>query len=159
MKAGRRKFLAAVAASTVSCGGRKSPWRFFTSEEARTVQALCECIIPADQDPGAGWAGVARFLDLQLVGFHKALQKTYRDGLAAVDRASREKFGARFAQLNADNQTALLLQLEKQRAPFFDLLVSHTMQGFYGSPRHGGNREAVSWKMLGVPYPPIRGQA
>ena len=22
------------------------------------------------------------------------------------------------------------------------------MQGFYGDPRHGGNREGVSWKML-----------
>jgi gluconate 2-dehydrogenase gamma chain len=32
------------------------------------------------------------------------------------------------------------------------------MQGFYGDPRHGGNREGVSWKMLGLPYPPIRGR-
>ena len=29
---------------------------------------------------------------------------------------------------------------------FFDLVLSHTMQGFYGDPRHGGNRERVSWK-------------
>jgi gluconate 2-dehydrogenase gamma chain len=32
------------------------------------------------------------------------------------------------------------------------------MQGFYGDPRHGGNRDRVSWKMLGVPYPPVRGR-
>jgi gluconate 2-dehydrogenase gamma chain len=41
---------------------------------------------------------------------------------------------------------------------FFALILSHTMQGFYGDPRHGGNRERVSWKMLGLPYPPIRGR-
>jgi len=38
-------------------------------------------------------------------------------------------------------------------------VVSHTMQGYYGDPRHGGNRDAVSWTMLGVPASPIRGRA
>ena len=41
---------------------------------------------------------------------------------------------------------------------FFAYVVDHTMQGYYGDPRHGGNREGASWKMLGLPYPPIRGR-
>jgi hypothetical protein len=32
------------------------------------------------------------------------------------------------------------------------------MMGFYGDPRHGGNKDRVSWKMLGVADPPIRGR-
>jgi gluconate 2-dehydrogenase gamma chain len=32
------------------------------------------------------------------------------------------------------------------------------MQGFYGSPRHGGNRNYVSYKMLGLEYPVVMGQ-
>ena len=36
---------------------------------------------------------------------------------------------------------------------FFDLLLTHTRQGFYGDPRHGGNRDLVSWKMVGLPFP------
>ena len=32
------------------------------------------------------------------------------------------------------------------------------MQGFYGSPRHGGNRNYVSYKMLGLEYPRVIGQ-
>ncbi len=43
-------------------------------------------------------------------------------------------------------------------AEFFGYVVDHTMQGFYGDPRHGGNRDGVSWKMLNLPYPPIRGR-
>jgi len=35
-------------------------------------------------------------------------------------------------------------------------LVDHTIQGFYGGPRHGGNRDAVSWRMLGLPTAPVR---
>ena len=32
------------------------------------------------------------------------------------------------------------------------------MQGFYGSPRHGGNRNYASYRMLGLEYPPVLGQ-
>jgi len=32
------------------------------------------------------------------------------------------------------------------------------MQGFYGSPRHGGNRNYASYKMMGLEYPRLIGQ-
>ena len=41
---------------------------------------------------------------------------------------------------------------------FFARLVRYTMMGFYGDPRHGGNRQHVSWRMLGVSPVPIRGR-
>jgi gluconate 2-dehydrogenase gamma chain len=37
-----------------------------------------------------------------------------------------------------------------ERDSFFEMLIDHTMQGFYGSPAHGGNRDGASWKMLGI---------
>ncbi len=151
MKSRRREFLAAVAASTVACGGHPSRWRFLTQQEADILEAVCSRIIPADRDPGAAEAGVVDFIDRQLSGFYKVHQKTYRDGLASL--------GASFVTLNAEQQTAILRGLEKKHSSFFDLAVTHTMQGFYGSPRHGGNRDQMSWKMLGVPYPPVRGRA
>lgn len=151
MQSKRREFLAAVAASTVACGGHPSPWRFLTQQEADILRAVCGRIIPTDGDPGAVEAGVVDFIDRQLAGFYKAHQKTYRDGLASL--------GAPFLKLTPEQQTSALKALEKKRAPFFELVVTHTMQGFYGSPRHGGNRDAMSWKMLGVPYPPVRGRA
>jgi gluconate 2-dehydrogenase gamma chain len=170
----RRKFIqaaaaAAAAAPLISCNGTSSPWRFFTAEEAQTLAALCEQIIPSDQDPGAAWAGVVNFLDRQLCGPYKRFRATYRQGMAGVDESSRSLFGKRFVELRAGEQEGVLKGLEKGSAPgetwkrlssteFFDLLVMHTMQGFYGDPRHGGNREGVSWKMLGLAYPPIRGQ-
>src|SRR5579871_3699725 len=96
----RRKFLqlgasAAVAGSTVSCSSSRSRWRFLTPEEAGMLEALCELIIPTDQDPGARWAGVVRFLDRQLAGFYRPLAKDYRQGLAAVDQTSQALFQAR----------------------------------------------------------------
>jgi hypothetical protein len=33
------------------------------------------------------------------------------------------------------------------------------MQGYYGSPRHGGNKNWASWRMLKIPTAPVRGRA
>jgi gluconate 2-dehydrogenase gamma chain len=148
---------ATIGGTAVSCSSGR--WRFFTPEEARTVDAICEQIIPSDQDPGAHQAGVVNYIDLQLTKHFKSLQKTYREGIAAVDSISTARFSRRFADLNFAEQTEVLRNAEKKAKPFFDLVVAHTMQGFYGDPRHGGNRDAASWKMLGLAFPPVRGRA
>jgi gluconate 2-dehydrogenase gamma chain len=49
--------------------------------------------------------------------------------------------------------------LEQHERRFFELVRNHTMEGYYGSPRHGGNRDAVSWRMLGLDEPPVLGRA
>jgi gluconate 2-dehydrogenase gamma chain len=159
----RRTFLgaglSAATGAAISCGGaRNSAWRFFTASEAQTVEAICEQIIPADRDAGARQAGVVDYIDIQLTRHFKRYRKTYRQGLAAVDSASRAKFGKRFAELPADRQTEALIEVEENSRAFFDLILNHTRQGFYGDPRHGGNRNMASWKMLGLPFPPVRGR-
>jgi gluconate 2-dehydrogenase gamma chain len=165
----RRQFLnaslsAAVAGSAISCGAGPgghlgaSPWRFFTAEEGQTVDAICEQIVPADRDPGAREARAVNYIDLQLTRPFKRYRKAYREGIAAVEAASRKKFGGRFVELPAGQQTEVLTDIEKSAAAFFELILTHTRQGFYGDPRHGGNRNRVSWKMIGVPFPPIRGR-
>ena len=78
----RRRFIQVAAsgtAATVSCGGQKSRYRFLTNAEADTLAAVCDVIIPPDQDPGASQAGVVRFIDRQLDGFHKKLRKQYHN--------------------------------------------------------------------------------
>lgn len=152
-----------------ACGRNQTPWRFFTLDEARTLAALSDQIIPPDQDAGASWAGVVIYVDRQLCGPFENLQTIYRRGLAGVDESSRTLYGNVFADLDSNQQIELMHRLEQGRAPgavwqsassaeFFSYVVDHTMQGFYGDPRHGGNREGLSWKMLGLPYPPIRGR-
>jgi len=171
----RRVFLqaaiaaAAAAGTGVACSRNRTPWRFFTIDEARALAAISDQIIPPDQDPGASWAGVVNYIDRQLCGPFQNLQTTYREGLSAIDQTSRSLQGKLFADLDSHQQIDLLNALEQGRVPktiwqrrssaeFFRLVVDHIMQGYYGDPRHGGNREGVSWKMLGIPYPPIRGR-
>jgi len=158
----RRRFIVAGLAGTAAgCAHSKSPWRYLTVAEARTLEAVCAHIIPHDQDPGAVEAGVVVFIDRQLTCFYKPLQKTYRQGVAAIDQESMHSAGQAFADLPSASQLDVLRRIEQNPATkaFFDMLVAHSMQGFYGDPRHGGNRERVSWKMLGVASPPLRGRA
>jgi len=159
----RRHFLqlaatAAASSVVVSCGRHNGPWQFFTPGEARTIAALCEQIIPTDQDPGASGAGTIYYIDSQLVGHFRKLQSAYRNGIAAFDAACRTAQGSPFADLPFDRQTAFLNGLPGSLQPFFNMVLDHTMQGFYGDARHNGNRDAVSWRMLGIPVIPIRGR-
>src|SRR5215472_8817497 len=101
----RRQFLGMGAAATiggtaVSCSqSNAGRWRFFTPAEALTADAVCEQIIPADQDPGAHDAGVVNYIDLQLTKHFKQHRDTYRQGLAKVESISQAKHGRRFAEL------------------------------------------------------------
>jgi len=63
------------------------------------------------------------------------------------------------AASTAEQQVATVRMLEKEQRRFFELLRNHTMEGYYGSPRHGGNRDAVSWRMLGLAEPPVLGRS
>ena len=157
------------AAILTACGQPPRRWRYFTEAEATLVSAICQQIIPADDFPGAVEAGVPVFIDRQLAGRLKRHQEAYRAGLAGVQGTSGAMFGRNFETLKFDDQTTVLKAIEAGKVPagkwrgasartFFNLIRDHTMQGFYGSPRHGGNRDYVSYRMLGVDYPQVIGQ-
>ncbi|HPG39288.1 MAG TPA: gluconate 2-dehydrogenase subunit 3 family protein [bacterium] len=170
----RRRFIGQTAAglgvvSLLGCSAHFSHWRFFTEEEAKLVEAITGQIIPADDDPGAIEAGVVFYIDKQLVGPLAAYQADYRRGLPLLQHTCRKMFGKTFLELKWEEQTTVLKALESgnvdqqewgEQSPqrFFSLLRDHTMQGFYGSPRHGGNRNYISYKMLDLDMPYIIGQ-
>jgi gluconate 2-dehydrogenase gamma chain len=169
----RRSFLtisAAAAAATTACTqAPKSTWRVLADNEAAILDAWTACLIPTDQDPGAREANVIRFIDTQLAAKFKKNREAYRAATAGIDSAARKLHARGFLELEAAAQTALLSSMEKGEAPrdafpkdggkgAFDMVLAHTMMGFYGNPRHGGNRDYASWTMLGVPPMPVRGR-
>lgn len=175
LKYPRRQFIKTVGVAAggavllPGCSKRVGRWRFLTDAEADTLAAICEQIVPADEDPGAIDAGVPNFIDKQLSGPYRRFQEAYRSGLAGVDETSRAVFGKSFRSLKWEDQTSVLKALEAGKAAgstwqtqsartFFDLMRDHTLQGFYGSPRHGGNRDYASYRMLKLDYPQIIGQ-
>jgi len=142
---------------------------FFNEEEARIVEAISARIIPGDRsNPGAREASAVIYIDRALAGFFSHLQTFYRQGIADLDRASRSKYGSAFFELDEGQQDEFLRSiegnLEKQSvegaladtqagrlSQFFAVVYQHTLEGTFGDPISGGNRDAVGWKMVGFP--------
>ncbi len=133
---------------------------FFNEEEARIVEAITARIIPGDpSNPGAKEAGAVIYIDRALAGFFSPLQTFYREGIADFDRTSRSRFGSAFLDLNESQQDEFLRSIEGalgderlgKLSQFFAVVYQHTLEGTFGDPIYGGNRDAVGWKMVGFP--------
>lgn len=140
----RREFVV-IGAASVAVPLYAAP-SFFTPAEASLVEIVTGHIIPKDDTPGAIEAGVVHYIDRQLAGPLNRFAPLYREGLPAFEP---------LRQLDSSGQLSFLNEVEKgtrgaSAARLFNVLIDHTMQGFYGSPAHGGNQDEVSWKMLGV---------
>jgi gluconate 2-dehydrogenase gamma chain len=87
----------------------------------------------------------------------------YREGLKALNDEVRAGHGGKnFAQLSHDAQDAVLKDWEAGKIElklksglssraFFELVLQNTMEGFFADPLYGGNKDMVSWKMIGFP--------
>jgi gluconate 2-dehydrogenase gamma chain len=160
----RRQFVAlgtlGTAVLAAGCGSKAGAgWEFFSDAQARTLKAICDQIIPRDDFPSASEAGVLNYIDRQLVRHYRPHQDAYRDGLEQAEADSRKRFGKEMAELSAADQLAVVMDLERNHHAFFEMVRNHTLEGYYGSPRHGGNRDELSWKMLGLDDPPLLGRA
>ena len=130
----------------------------FTESQLATLRALVDRIIPADDYP-SGWdAGVGEYLARQFERDLRSHVELYRAGLNALESEAQATAGASFVSLNSDAQGALLSRIEVgdvttrwpiDPATFFRNVVNHTIEGFYSDPANGGNRNAVSWHMIG----------
>lgn len=174
-KQNRREFIksASLAFGSVllfpSCLKQKSSFRFFTPEEASCIIAFCEQIIPKDESPGATDAGVIYYIDRQLYGVFHYDQETYRTGIRNLQTWCNLKYGKTFETIVPEDQIKILKMMqsnelnesewpESKPADFFNLVRAHTMQGFYGSPIHGGNKDYMSFEMLRIDFPLVIGQ-
>lgn len=137
---------------------------FLTWGEARTAEAAMARIFPDDDlGPGAVEAGTVYYLDRALAGAEGHFQDFYREGLRALDRLSETHFGAPFASCGPGQQDDLLRAMSEDRVPefsrwstaaaFFDQLRSHTIEGMFSDPIHGGNRNVAGWRLLGYTGP------
>jgi gluconate 2-dehydrogenase gamma chain len=140
-------------------------FQFFTSVEAAEIDAITARIIPSDETPGAREAGVVFFIDRALTTFAADDQKTYREGLPALQAHTRELFPslAKFSAATPEQQDQILHSFDDPSGAtrnsrrriaagsFFPTLRAHTVIGFLIDPDSalGGNGGGVGWKLIG----------
>jgi len=148
-------------------GNLDIPLRFFSAAEARVIDAACARIFPADATgPGAHEAGVVIYIDRQLAGPYGRDKYRYTKGpfVESVPEhgyqgkeSPREIYRAGlqllvgFADLTPEQQDDKLRSIES--TTFFHMLRSHTIEGMFCDPMHGGNAGMIGWQLIGFPGP------
>jgi gluconate 2-dehydrogenase gamma chain len=128
----------------------------------------CGVAIFIDRQLGSAWGGGAKMY--RSGPFRKGkpehgyqLPLTPREffaaGISAVNVWTRKVHGKDFDRLTPKQRDDVLKALDQGRAElgdfdgkqFFEALLQITMEGFFADPIYGGNRNKVSWKMVGFP--------
>jgi gluconate 2-dehydrogenase gamma chain len=165
----------------VSHEAPSTTYLFFNTEEAAFVEAAVARLIPKDdQWAGALEAGAPNYMDKQLAGAWGAGERLYRSGpwqsgtptqgyqlpftpaelfRSAIGAINKELAQRPFAKMSPDEQDNYLKSLEAggkdlggvPSEVFFAHLWQCTLEGFFSDPVYGGNRDMVSWRMIGFP--------
>jgi len=133
---------ATVAVSVSTAESLVAQAGFFTKEELALVDELSEIIIPTDEhSPGARAAGVAGYLDRRLAeAWDQADRTKWREGLAVVQRLSREMHSRPLLESSMPERVAVLTRMAQNEANptkpeevFFVELKSKVVQAYYTS--------------------------
>jgi gluconate 2-dehydrogenase gamma chain len=132
--------------------------RTFSPDQRRTLEAFIDRICPKDElGPGAVEIGAADYMEVQLGDYLKGEKQTFLDGLAAVDAYARANYGGPFADLSAENRDAVLTDIDSGKAndlrAFFTRARRLTLEGMFGDPHYGGNRNFAGWDLIKYPGP------
>ena len=123
-----------------------------------TLIAAVDRIIPADDFPSASQAGAVEFITRLLDGDLCTVAVQFYDGLDALNAEAIAREDQPFASLPEAKQDSLLEAISANEtvadwpqspSSFFDLLIRLTGEGYYSNPGNGGNRDGMSWKMIG----------
>lgn len=146
-----------------SGGARREALEVLTAEEAETLEAICDCLIPSDEHgPGAREARAVHYIDKALASHNSQARQNYSVGLNAINEFARKTRGKSFPELLSDQQNSILLAVQTNKisgfmpngSGFFNMLRSDTIDGTFCDPYYGGNQNFVGWDMLR--YPGIR---
>lgn len=129
--------------------GRRPRFEVFTEAQAAEIEAVTAQIIPADETPGAREAHSVYFIDRALSTFARNSQPSYMQGLRDLQAKTQQLYpeASKFSALTSEQQIKTLTEIEK--TPFFTMVRTHTVIGFFARPEHGGNFDKIGWKLIG----------
>jgi gluconate 2-dehydrogenase gamma chain len=132
------------------------PATVFSSEQRKILDAFIDRLIPKDElGPGALECGVGDYIDQCLAGFNAAEKPVFLEGLASLDLYALRSQGIAFATLPAEKRDAVLTAIDNNQAPslrgFFNRVRRLTLEGMFGDPVYGGNKNFAGWDLIRYP--------
>jgi gluconate 2-dehydrogenase gamma chain len=90
-------------------------------------------------------------------------KQQYRIGIKAIDAVCQHQFNSNFSELRPERQDDVLRKIEKGELTsaelplktfFSSFLLKNVMEGYFGDPMYGGNKDMAAWRMIA--YPGVR---
>ena len=127
----------------------------------RVLEAFIDRLIPADDlGPGAVQSGVAAYIHRALAGPFANDKAAFLANLRELDAYARRRYGGAFAELPPDQRDLIVFEMERGSAPgfakaqeCFNDVRTLTMEGMFGDPYYGGNKNFAGWDLVRYPGP------
>jgi len=147
--------IAAIKAAPQSASS-PIPATVFSAEQRGILDALVGRLIPNDENgPGAVECGVPEYIDRCLADYLAAEKAAFFEGLSSLDAFARSSQGVAFVELAPDKQDAMLMAIESNQPPglfgFFNRARRLTLEGMFGDPIYGGNKNYAGWDLIRYP--------
>jgi gluconate 2-dehydrogenase gamma chain len=151
-----------VAALTASAQTPAPPTPSALSDaQLRLLAAFVDRLIPKDElGPSASESGVPEYINRSLGDYLAGEKAAFIEGLESTDAFARRSQNRPFVELPSDQQDALLTSMESGSAEgfpnaraFFNRARRLTLEGMFGDPYYGGNKNFAGWDLIRYPGP------
>jgi gluconate 2-dehydrogenase gamma chain len=125
-------------------------------EQRRILEAFIDRLVPKDElGPGAVECGAAEYIDRSLADYLAQEKTMFVKGLDNLDAYARTSQGSPFAQLSPEKRDAVLTAIDTGQAAnlrgFFNRARRLTLEGMFGDPSYGGNKDFAGWDLIRYP--------
>jgi gluconate 2-dehydrogenase gamma chain len=152
--------LVPVAALAQTTATSSSP-AALSDAQLRLLVAFVDRLIPKDElGPSASECNVPVYINRALGDYLAGEKTAFVEGLEATDALARRTQNAAFADLTPAQQDALLTSMDNGSAEgfptaraFFNRARRLALEGMFGDPYYGGNKNFAGWDLIKYPGP------
>lgn len=160
----RRSVIASAAlvpVAAITSAAQQASESALSASQLRTLEAFVDRLIPKDDlGPGATECGVAVYINRSLGDYLAPEKAAFIAGIDATDAFARRTEDRAFADLSPEKQDALLTAMDNGTAAgfpdaraFFGRVRRLALEGMFGDPSYGGNRNFAGWDLIRYPGP------
>jgi gluconate 2-dehydrogenase gamma chain len=152
---------ALVPVAALTAAAQTPPPSALSEAQLRILAAFVDRLIPKDElGPSASESGVPVYINRALGDYLAGEKPAFIEGLEATDALARRTQNAAFVDLSPDKQDALLASMDNGTADgfpnaraFFNRARRLALEGMFGDPYYGGNKNFAGWDLIKYPGP------
>jgi gluconate 2-dehydrogenase gamma chain len=149
-----------VAALNVAQSNAQTP-SALSDAQLRLLAAFVDRLIPKDElGPSASESGVPEYISRSLADYLAGEKAAFIEGLESTDAFARRSQDKAFIDLTPEKQDTVLMALDNGSADgfpnaraFFNRARRLTLEGMFGDPYYGGNKNFAGWDLIKYPGP------